>query len=90
MHNRRELRKIVATNEADGGFAVVDIDTLWRDDQGRDNHWRGRVCKVYTRMPGGDWKLMPDDVARAVIDLLTSDVRSLVSRVEMRPSKPRK
>jgi len=39
---------------------------------------------------GADWKLTADDVANVVIDLLTSDPRSLVSRVEMRPSKPRK
>jgi len=54
----REIRKIVVSDEADGGFAVVDVDTLWRDEQGRDNHWRGRVCKVYTRMIDGEWKLI--------------------------------
>ncbi len=58
IHNRREIRKIVVTEEADGGFAVVDVDTLWRDEQGRDNHWRGRACKVYTRLAGGEWKLI--------------------------------
>ncbi|MBI5262063.1 MAG: nuclear transport factor 2 family protein [Bradyrhizobium sp.] len=58
VHNRREIRKIVVTDEADGGFAVVDIDTLWRDEQGRDNHWLGRVCKVYTRISDGNWKLI--------------------------------
>jgi len=58
VHNRREIRKIVVTDEADGGFAVVDVDTLWRDGEGRHNHWRGRACKVYTRMRGGGWKLI--------------------------------
>jgi ketosteroid isomerase-like protein len=58
IHNRREIRKIVITAEEDGGFAVVDIDTLWRDRNGRDNHWKGRVCKVYTRMPDHAWKLI--------------------------------
>ena len=29
IHNRREIRQIVETAEADGGFAVVDVDTLW-------------------------------------------------------------
>src|SRR5438132_9837836 len=43
---------------ADGDFAVVDIDTLWRDAQGRDNCWKGRVCKVYTRIHDGAWKLI--------------------------------
>ena len=58
VHNRRELRKIVVTDQADGGFAVVDVDTLSRDAQGRDDHWLGRVCKVYTRLSAGEWKLI--------------------------------
>jgi hypothetical protein len=37
-----------------------------------------------------DWKLAPDDVARVVVDLIEHDPRSLPSRVELRPSKPRK
>ena len=37
-----------------------------------------------------DWKLSPDDVAHAVVDLVAQDPRALVSRVEMRPSRPRK
>ena len=39
---------------------------------------------------GADWKLRPDDVAEVVLDLLRHDPRSLPSRVEIRPSKPRK
>jgi ketosteroid isomerase-like protein len=57
IHNKREIKKIVVSKEGDGAFAVVDIDTLWRDAQGNDNHWKGRVCKVYTRMEDG-WKLI--------------------------------
>ena len=34
------------------------------------------------------WKLTPDDVAQCVIDLLQSDPRAMLSRVEMRPSQP--
>ena len=37
-----------------------------------------------------DWKLTSDDVAQAVIDLVSHNKRSLVSRVEMRPSRPQK
>jgi len=37
-----------------------------------------------------DWKLSPDDVAQAVVDLIAQEPRALVSRVEMRPSRPRK
>ena len=39
---------------------------------------------------GADWKLAAEDVAQAVLDLVSHDARSLVSRVEMRPSRPRK
>jgi 3-oxoacyl-[acyl-carrier protein] reductase len=34
------------------------------------------------------WQLTPQDIARVVLDLLQHDDRSLVSRVEIRPSKP--
>jgi NAD(P)-dependent dehydrogenase (short-subunit alcohol dehydrogenase family) len=40
--------------------------------------------------PPSDWKLSPADVARVVVDLIHHDRRSLPSRVEIRPSKPRK
>jgi NAD(P)-dependent dehydrogenase (short-subunit alcohol dehydrogenase family) len=36
------------------------------------------------------WQLTPEDIARALIDLLHHDDRSLPSRVEIRPSKPPK
>ena len=39
---------------------------------------------------GADWKSSPDDVAEVVLNLLRHDRRSLPSRVELRPSKPRK
>ena len=56
VHNRREIRKVVVTEEGDGAFAVVDVDTLWRDGDGRDFHWQGRACKVYAKV-GGEWKM---------------------------------
>lgn len=37
---------------------------------------------------GADWKLLPEDVARAIVDLLNHPARSLPSRVEIRPSRP--
>jgi NAD(P)-dependent dehydrogenase (short-subunit alcohol dehydrogenase family) len=37
-----------------------------------------------------DWKLTSEDVARVVVDLISHDARSLASRVELRPSRPRK
>lgn len=39
---------------------------------------------------GADWKLRPEDVAAVVLDLLRSDPRALPSRVELRPSRPKK
>jgi 3-oxoacyl-[acyl-carrier protein] reductase len=36
------------------------------------------------------WQLTPDDIARAVLDLLHHDDRALPSRVEIRPSRPPK
>jgi hypothetical protein len=39
---------------------------------------------------GEDWKILPEDVARVVIDLLTFPSRSLPSRIELRPSRPPK
>jgi len=37
-----------------------------------------------------DWKIQPEDIARLVVDLVTFPERSLPSRIELRPSRPRK
>ena len=37
-----------------------------------------------------DWKLTPEDIAHVVVDLISHDARSLPSRVEIRPSRPKK
>ena len=39
---------------------------------------------------GSDWKISPDEVADVVLNLLRHNPRSLPSRVELRPAKPRK
>jgi NAD(P)-dependent dehydrogenase (short-subunit alcohol dehydrogenase family) len=39
---------------------------------------------------GADWKLLPEDVAHAIVDLLNHPPRSLPSRIEIRPSRPQK
>jgi ketosteroid isomerase-like protein len=57
VHNRRTIRRIELSTEGDGAFAVVDVDTLWRDHSGNDFHWVGRACKIYSRC-GGEWKLI--------------------------------
>ncbi len=57
IHNRRVTVKIDVSKEQDAALAVVDIDTLWRrKDNAEGFHWKGRVCKIYTKMPSGEWK----------------------------------
>ena len=50
------------------------VNTHFRDQDGTD----------------GDWKLHADDVAQAVVDLLAYPGRALPSRIEMRPSRPKR
>jgi len=49
-----------------------------------DTHFNGR------ERSGESWKLAPDDVARAVMQLLAHENRALPSRVELRPSRPQR
>jgi Domain of unknown function (DUF4440) len=56
VRNERETRKIEVSREGDGAFAVVDIDTVWRDRGGNELRWKGRVCKVYSKV-GCEWKM---------------------------------
>ena len=59
IHNNRVFKKIVISNEGDGAFAVVDVDTLWRNrTNGRDFHWYGCACKIYTKVKNGQWKMI--------------------------------
>jgi NAD(P)-dependent dehydrogenase (short-subunit alcohol dehydrogenase family) len=43
-----------------------------------------------SRNEPSDWKIAPEDIAEVVLGLLRMPNRSLVSRVEIRPSKPKK
>ena len=56
VRNERKTSRIKVSEDEDGAFAVVDIDTLWVDTKGGEEHWVGRVCKVYARV-GGEWKM---------------------------------
>jgi hypothetical protein len=57
IHNHRVTVKIEISKEEDAAFAVVDIDTLWRHKETNEGfHWKGRVCKIYTKLPTGEWK----------------------------------
>jgi hypothetical protein len=60
IHNHRYIRRILLSAEGDGAFAVVDIDTLWRANNGETSHWNGRVCKVGELRSSeldGEWKM---------------------------------
>jgi len=58
VHNKRTIAKIELSHERDAAFAVVDIETLWRERKtGKTSHWKGRTCKVYTRTSKG-WKMI--------------------------------
>jgi NAD(P)-dependent dehydrogenase (short-subunit alcohol dehydrogenase family) len=50
----------------------------------------GSVDTEFSRSSGkgGEWKIQPQDVARMVVAVLSMPERTLVSRVEMRPSCP--
>ena len=54
------------------------VDTEFSGDPGK------------TREEDTSWKVAASDVAEGVYLVLTMPVRTMVSRVEMRPSKPRK
>ncbi len=58
VHNKRRTIRIVMSAERDAGFAVVDVDTLWRRrEDGEPFHWKGRACKGYTKV-GSEWLLI--------------------------------
>jgi 3-oxoacyl-[acyl-carrier protein] reductase len=51
----------------------------------------GSVATGFSPADGAaDWKIAPEDVAQVVLNLLRMPNRTLVSRVDMRPSKPKK
>src|SRR5262245_42834880 len=53
VHNNRQTVRIVLSAEGDGAFAVVDVDTLWRQrTSGELFHWKGRAGKGYTKVDG--------------------------------------
>jgi ketosteroid isomerase-like protein len=51
VHNNRTTLRVAVSDQGDGAFAVVDVDTLWINrTTGQPFHWVGRACKVYTRI----------------------------------------
>jgi ketosteroid isomerase-like protein len=57
VHNRRAIKRIEVSAEGDGAFAVVDVDTMWRHHDGTEQRWRGRACKIYSRV-ASEWKMI--------------------------------
>jgi NAD(P)-dependent dehydrogenase (short-subunit alcohol dehydrogenase family) len=50
----------------------------------------GSVATGFGAGGGEDWKIAPEDIAEIVLGVLNTPERVLISRVEVRPSKPRK
>lgn len=52
----------------------------------------GSVATEFGNRPatGADWKIAAEDIAEIVLMLLKTPDRTLISRIEVRPSKPRK
>jgi ketosteroid isomerase-like protein len=58
IRNDREIIRIKVTQDGNGAFAVVDIDTLWEHRAtGQRMHWLGRTGKTYTKVDG-EWKMI--------------------------------
>jgi ketosteroid isomerase-like protein len=58
VHNQRQTVAVRVTDQGDGGFAVVDVDTLWRQERtAEDQHWLGRATKFYVETDGV-WKMI--------------------------------
>ena len=57
VRNERKTIEIKVSNEGDGAFAVVDIDTLWESSVGKQMHWLGRTGKTYSKV-GGRWYII--------------------------------
>jgi NAD(P)-dependent dehydrogenase (short-subunit alcohol dehydrogenase family) len=76
-------------------FGLIGFSEAMMLDHRHDN------IRVSTIMPGSvntefgaggvaDWKIAPQDVAQIVLDVLRMPARTLISRVEVRPSRPKK
>jgi len=81
-----------ASKHAVNGFSEVLFQEV-RDDGIRVTYLMpGSVATEFGRGTAAkqDWALQPEDVGEIVVDLLRSHPRAMSSRVEMRPSKPKK
>jgi 3-oxoacyl-[acyl-carrier protein] reductase len=73
------------------GFSEAIMQDLRYDNIRVSYVMPGSVDTDFSARKGGSaWKITPQDVAEVVLNLLRMPERTLVSRVEMRPSKPQK
>ena len=79
-----------ATKAGLNAFTEALMQEVRQDDIRVSYIMPGSVSTGFGGHGVADWKLAPDDVAQVVVDLLEHPRRSLPSRVEIRPSKPRK
>ena len=73
------------------GFSEALMQEVRYDDIRVSYIMPGSVATEFmgrTSDDGADWRIAPEDVARAVTDVLSYPGRSLTSRIELRPSKP--
>lgn len=79
-----------ATKAGLNAFSEALMQELRYDDIRVSYVMPGSVGTGFGGHAAADWKLAPEDVARVVVDLVEHPRRSLPSRIELRPSKPRK
>lgn len=75
------------------GFSEALMQEVRHDDIRVSYVMPGSVATEFFGMhqgTGEDWKIGPEDIAEIVIDLLSKPMRTLISRVEVRPTKPKK
>jgi len=79
-----------ATKAGLNAFSEALMQEVRHDDIRVSYIMPGSVGTGFGGHAAADWKLAPEDVAQVVVDLIEHPRRSLPSRVEIRPSKPRK
>ena len=73
------------------GFSEAIMQDLRNEDIRVSYIMPGSVKTGFSPNTGDDsWKIAPEDVAEVVLSLLRMPSRTLVSRVDMRPAKPKK
>jgi NADP-dependent 3-hydroxy acid dehydrogenase YdfG len=75
------------------GFTEAMMLDVRHDDIRVSSVMPGSVATHFNNHTPDDsdaWKIQPEDIADIVLDLLATPARTLPSRVEVRPSKPKR